>query len=93
MRTLHVARNSPMTKARAIACFIIMTRKLLTARPVQLKSKTDAKVQSFKISYHTEQCEKFKRAEYACICPPEEEQEHEHKPGEKEHKHDDRHKD
>jgi len=54
---------------------------------VQLKSKPDAKSQNFKISYHSEQCEQCKLAEYACICPPEKEHGHEHKPGEKEHKH------
>ena len=59
---------------------------------VQLKSKPDAKAQNFKINYHTEQCEKCKLAEYACICPPETEHGHEHKPGEKEHKHDDGHR-
>ena len=54
---------------------------------VQLKSAPDAKAQSFRIHYHTEPCEKCKLAEYACICPPEAEHGHEHKPGEKEHKH------
>jgi hypothetical protein len=54
---------------------------------VQLKSKPDAKAQNFKISYHTETCGECKLAEYACICPPEKEHAHEHKPGEKEHKH------
>ena len=54
---------------------------------VQLKSKPDAKAENFKISYHTETCAGCKRAEYACICPPEKEHGHEHKPGEKEHRH------
>ena len=54
---------------------------------VQLKSKPDGKAQSFKINYHTEPCEKCKLAEYACICPEESDHGHEHKPGEKEHKH------
>jgi hypothetical protein len=54
---------------------------------VQLKSKPDAKAENFKITYHTEQCDKCKMAEYACICPPEKEHAHDHKPGEKEHKH------
>ena len=54
---------------------------------VQLKSKPDAKAENFKITYHTEACPECKRAEYACICPPEKEHSHDHKPGEKEHKH------
>lgn len=54
---------------------------------VQIKSKSDAKAQNFKINYHTEACPECKRAEYACICPPEKEHGHEHKPGEKEHPH------
>ena len=35
---------------------------------VQLKSKPDAKLQSFEIAYHDEICPKCKRAEYACAC-------------------------
>jgi len=54
---------------------------------VQLKSKPEAKAQSFKIKYHTEPCEKCKLAEYAYICPEEADHGHEHKPGEKGHKH------
>lgn len=54
---------------------------------VQLKSKPDAKAENFKITYHTEACPECKRAEYACICPPEKEHVHDHKPGDKEHKH------
>ena len=54
---------------------------------VQLKSKPDAKAENFKITYHTETCPECKLAEYACICPSEKEHAHDHKPGEKEHKH------
>ena len=36
---------------------------------VQLKSKPEAKAQSFKITYHTEPSEKCKLAEYACTLP------------------------
>jgi len=54
---------------------------------VQLKSTPDAKAENFKVNYHTEACPECKRAEYACICPPGKEHAHDHKPGEKEHKH------
>jgi hypothetical protein len=56
---------------------------------VQLKSAPDAKAQNFKVSYHTEQCDKCKMAEYACICPPGEKHDHDEK---KDHKEGDGHK-
>ena len=58
---------------------------------VRLQSSPDARVQNFKINYRTESCPKCKLAEYACICPPQKEHGHEHKPGEEEHGHDDDH--
>lgn len=56
---------------------------------VQLKSTPDAAAKSFKVSYHTEKCDKCNMAEYACICPPGEKHDHDAK---KEHKEGDGHK-
>jgi hypothetical protein len=35
---------------------------------LQVKANADAKPQNIRIEYHTEVCDKCKRAEYACIC-------------------------
>lgn len=35
---------------------------------IQIKNAATAKPQNFRVDYHTEICEKCKRAEYACVC-------------------------
>lgn len=45
---------------------------------VQIKPTADAKAQTFKIKFHEELCPTCKRAEYACTCPEDKHDEHDH---------------